>query len=208
MVIIGDIHGCLKSLEKLLEQIPADAEIYSTGDLVDRGPDSKGVVSLCVERGIKPVMGNHEHMLLDYLDDTGIYGHGVFFMNGGLKTLNSYGGRMPSAHLDYIRSFPLYIETEYFILSHAGVHQMRTLEEACDLGRDMDTNIIWNRGDIADLGKLQVIGHSPMREEVELKKGEKVAGINIDTGCVYPYLGKLTAISFPDMKIYQVKCLD
>ncbi len=208
VVVIGDIHGCAKSLEKLLQEIPGDAEIYSTGDLIDRGPDSRRVISLCIERGVKPVMGNHEDMLLDYLDGTNRYGYGVFFMNGGMSTLDSYGGSIPVDHLEYIRSFPLYVETEHFILSHAGVHFMKTLDDACDLGRDMNFNILWNRAELADLGKLQVIGHTPVPEVTELKRGDKVVGVNIDTGCVYPSLGRLTALSFPGREVFQVPCSD
>lgn len=37
---IGDLQGCLESLEELLSQLPQDAELLFVGDLVNRGPQS------------------------------------------------------------------------------------------------------------------------------------------------------------------------
>jgi bis(5'-nucleosyl)-tetraphosphatase (symmetrical) len=62
--VIGDIHGCVKSFQKLLEKIrfdPASDELWSAGDLVGRGPDPVGVVRLLREMGGRAVMGNHEY---------------------------------------------------------------------------------------------------------------------------------------------------
>jgi len=208
LVVIGDIHGCIKSLENLLEKIPDAREIYSTGDLIDRGPDPPAVVSLCIERGIKPVMGNHEHMFLDYIDNTGVYERGLFLMNGGASTLASYGESLNEEHLDFMRSLPLYIETDHFILSHAGVHERKTLKEACEPGREARPHILWNRYGLADIGKLQIVGHN-VKKEVTMINGDRgLIGISLDTGCVYPHFGKLSAMSFPDMNLVQVDCVD
>lgn len=208
MYIIGDVHGCAKNLAKLLEKIPEDAKIFSTGDLIDRGPDSKGVVSLCIERGIRAVMGNHEHMLLDYIDGTRHYASGTYFMNGGAETLAVYEGGLPPQHMEYLRSLPLYIETEHFFLSHAGVHFLKTLQESCDLSQGIEHNILWNRAGLADLGKPQIVGHSMQRNAVTQMKDDRLISINIDTGCCNPAYGKLTAISMPDRKIIEVDCAD
>lgn len=211
MVIIGDIHGCIKSLKKLLSIIPKDREIYSVGDLIDRGPDPKSVVSLCRDQGIRPVMGNHEHLLLDYLDGSSLYGPGVFMANGGQSTLLSYGHKISGDHLDFFSTLPLYIETKYFFLSHAGIHPSMTIEKACDVNKRNALNILWNRGRLANFGKpqvIQVIGHSPVTKPLKYRSNDETYGINIDTGCVYPAMGKLTAISFPERQIYQVACED
>lgn len=208
MVVIGDIHGCIKSLKKLLTIIDGETEIYSVGDLIDRGPDPRGVVSVCMERGIRPVMGNHEHLLLDYLEGCPVYGSGTFLVNGGRSTLESYGNDIPSAHLDFLRSLPLYIENEHFFLSHAGVHPSRTLEEACEIGERKANNILWNRRELKDIGKLQVVGHTPVPSPRIFSSNGRMYGINIDTGCAYPSPGKLTAISFPDRVIRQMGCED
>ena len=210
--IIGDIHGCADTFEELLKHIPSDADIYTTGDLIDRGPGSKKVIDLCMGRGIKAVMGNHEHMFIDFIERTEIYPKGLFFLNGGRETIKNYGFKFINVaphHYDYLKSLPLYIETEDFILSHAGVHFMKNMEEACDLSKDLeDHSILWNRAGLADLGKLQIIGHSPAREVQEMKSGDKLIGINIDTGCYSPYFGRLSAISFPEREVIQLPCID
>lgn len=102
MYIIGDVHGCAKSLERLLEKMPEDGQIFSTGDLIDRGPDSKKVISLCIQRRIRSVMGNHEHMFLDYIDGAPYYGKGTYLMNGGNKTIEDYNGGFLSCHIKYL----------------------------------------------------------------------------------------------------------
>lgn len=208
MIVIGDIHGCAKSLKALLDILPDDADLYSTGDLIDRGSDSMGVVSLCIERGIKAVLGNHEHMLLDYIDGTSIYGRGLYFLNGGMKTMASYDGQILKEHLEYFRSMPLCIETDYFVLTHGGVNRARTLGQARILDRDIKFNLLWNRGDVAALDKMQVFGHTPKKTAEHIVRNEKLIGLNIDTGCVYPTLGRLTAVSFPELKFFHVDCLD
>ena len=61
--VIGDIHGCREPLERLLERIafdPADDTLWSTGDLVNRGPDSLGVLRLWFQLDGRGVLGNHD----------------------------------------------------------------------------------------------------------------------------------------------------
>ncbi len=208
LIVIGDIHGCSKSLKYLLEIIPEGREIYSTGDLIDRGPDPAGVVALCIKRGIKPVMGNHEHMFLDYIDNSGLYDRGTFLMNGGASTLHSYGGVINEEHIEFIRKLPLHIETDHFILSHAGVNRVMTLAEAGKVGKNLKIHILWNRAGLSDIGKLQVTGHNVKKEVTKIHGDKGLIGISIDTGCVYPHFGKLSAVSFPEMEIFQVECMD
>ena len=66
---IGDIQGCAKSLDRLLEAIsfdPARDHLWLTGDLVNRGPDSLGVLRrlLAMEGSVTSVLGNHDLHLL------------------------------------------------------------------------------------------------------------------------------------------------
>lgn len=72
-IIVGDVHGCLEELNLLLERIePRSGDfIHFLGDLVDRGPDSLGVVrrvrGLLVEYpGSVCIAGNHEDKALRY----------------------------------------------------------------------------------------------------------------------------------------------
>ena len=50
-IVIGDIHGCLKTLQELLEKkilVTAQDQLYFVGDYIDRGPDSKGVIDYLI----------------------------------------------------------------------------------------------------------------------------------------------------------------
>ena len=69
IIVIGDVHGCLVELTDLLAKLKAakDDQLIFLGDLVNRGPDSHGVVSLV--RGMAnavSLLGNHELRLLQY----------------------------------------------------------------------------------------------------------------------------------------------
>ena len=74
MVIIGDVHGQLPTLKKLLTKIKFDNKngdhLIFTGDLISKGPDSPGVVELAMALGASGVRGNHEdRALLLYASD-------------------------------------------------------------------------------------------------------------------------------------------
>ena len=60
--VIGDLQGCLESLDELLEKLPADAEIIFVGDLINRGPDSLGTLRRVIELGdrAQSILGNHD----------------------------------------------------------------------------------------------------------------------------------------------------
>jgi serine/threonine protein phosphatase 1 len=69
--VIGDLHGCRPLLERLLDHVnfdPVSDRVFSTGDLVDRGPDVAGCLALLKEDWFHSVMGNHEWMLIRYLE--------------------------------------------------------------------------------------------------------------------------------------------
>lgn len=103
--IIGDVHGCYDLLVKKLEAIEtdrvqnsvmADAPIVFVGDLVDRGPQSAQVLrllqNLCSDDPAKTIclFGNHEEMLIDFIDDPA--GKGRRWLRfGGAETLASFG---------------------------------------------------------------------------------------------------------------------
>ncbi|ABV95123.1 metallophosphoesterase [Dinoroseobacter shibae DFL 12 = DSM 16493] len=97
--VVGDIHGRLDLLEHALELIQADrgsaaASLVFLGDYVDRGPDSAGVLNRLFKLRIADVeviclMGNHERMMLDFLDDPDRRGD-RWLRNGGTETLASF----------------------------------------------------------------------------------------------------------------------
>ena len=113
---IGDIHGRMDLLERMHEEIAADAAdsgaerivVVYVGDYVDRGPDSSGVVELLIGEPLRRripglecvyLIGNHEAFLLNFLEQP--ENASLWFMNGGDATLRSYGvDPWQSAHSD------------------------------------------------------------------------------------------------------------
>lgn len=96
---VGDIHGRADLLDEMLDLIEADrdgapADLVFLGDYVDRGPDSAGVLRRLA--ALRPeavrvvcLMGNHERMMLDFLDAPEQAG-GRWLSNGGIETLASF----------------------------------------------------------------------------------------------------------------------
>jgi len=95
--IIGDIHGEVGLLERLLDGILKydPEELVFVGDYIDRGPASKQVVDkiLSLEGNVTCLMGNHELMMLDALEDMGIGGNPMelWYYNGAEATVLSFG---------------------------------------------------------------------------------------------------------------------
>ena len=96
---IGDIHGCLAQMESLIKQIEAEnanAMIVFLGDYIDRGTQSAQVLTRLRELQQTDadrfvcIMGNHERMMLEFIDDP--LGRGArWLVNGGAQTLQSFG---------------------------------------------------------------------------------------------------------------------
>jgi len=92
--IIGDVHGCLETLKALVAKLPVGAEIVFVGDLIDRGPDSRGVINFVRDNGYDCVQGNHEVMMIDAIEDVIEWGAPIWQTgwvdNGGGTTLSEY----------------------------------------------------------------------------------------------------------------------
>jgi len=167
--IIGDPHGKFKILMSLIEKMPSD-EIIITGDMIDRGPDSAKVIEFAsTTEGVRAIKGNHESFLLDFIDKTFSYEEGLWiFRNGGNKTIQSYGQtygfnedgnpKFPKEHIDFIRSLPLYIETDKFLITHAPIYFDWGLKKACEYAAT-DSGILWNRGRPSKRDKFQIFAH-------------------------------------------------
>ena len=200
--VIGDIHGCYQSLVNLLDLIgDTGGTLIFLGDYIDRGPDSKKVISLLVKLKkelprVVTLLGNHELMFLRYLNGLD---QKLFLRSGGQYTLESYGvdpllGNMihrciPDDHLAFFNSLLLNWEDEKNIYVHAGLqpglHLSLQTEEWCLWAQD---EFIYST---YDFGKRVVFGHTIFKEP--FVQPEKVG---IDTGAVYG--GNLTCFVLPD----------
>jgi Calcineurin-like phosphoesterase len=212
--IVGDIHACPQELEALLTALslqPEDQLVF-LGDYVDRGPGAREVVDLLLRMRADAVCamtflkGNHEDMFLDFMGYGGHYGE-AFLINGGVKTLASYGctpfmepaavvARVPEAHRVFFRNLDLTCPAGEVLCVHAGINAFRPLEE-----QDPE-DLLWIRQEFIDnphpLPYTVVYGHTPQRE-VRFDLPYKVG---IDTGLVYG--GKLSCLEFTEKKLFQV----
>ncbi len=67
VAVCGDIHGRLDLLDRLLRALPPGVPLLHCGDLVDRGPDSRGVLQRLIDIGARGVRGNHEEWLCEWV---------------------------------------------------------------------------------------------------------------------------------------------
>jgi len=120
--IIGDVHGCLDTMLALMERVKekdSGAEFIFTGDFVDRGPNSKGVLEYILPRidsgEFRAVKGNHEEIMYNGI-------HHPFRSNwdgaGGIATKDSYYGEH-AVNLEPAEIDRLIVESEYLMVKHA-----------------------------------------------------------------------------------------
>ncbi len=183
---IGDVHGCLTQLDALLPAIAPTAEdhLIFLGDLIDRGPDSAGVIGRVLKLSrtcrVTTVMGNHEEMMLAAGDTHDRFSNWV--LNGGDATLRSYAGAraklrdVPAEHWQFLeQKLVEYLETETHIFVHASVHpDVPMAEQPAYMLR-------WERCDeIAahESGKVIVCGHTPQKSGKPMNRGYAIC---IDT---------------------------
>lgn len=214
--VIGDIHGCLAELERLVDALPlarGDRLVF-LGDYIDRGPDSRGVVSYLVSlrqemAGVEFVFlkGNHEDMLLSYLGLSGQHGE-MFLANGGKATFSSYGieprkvsadralAMIPSSHLDFFQGLNRYYIMDPFLCVHAGVQPEKTLAD------QSDEELIWIRNAFIyrphTLPYTVLFGHTP-QTTVFYNLPFKVG---LDTGLVYGNM--LTCLEVDEKVLFQI----
>ena len=215
---IGDIHGRNDLLQQLLAQIdadglargPSDTHIIFLGDLMDRGPDSAGVIECAMTlrdtgRKVRFLMGNHEEVFVRACRKRDVKITRFFLRIGGEATVLSYpitcdeyttldmeqlserlSNLVPQAHLDFIESFEDQIVIGDYAFVHAGIRPGVPLSE------QKPSDLRWIREEFVDqrgdLEKVVVYGHT-IYDEIE----ERGSRIGIDTGAYAS--DKLTALA-------------
>lgn len=206
---IGDIHGCCRTMEKLLDRLteyPGRTFVF-IGDYIDRGPCSRQAVDRVMEFAQRHycifLRGNHEQMLLDALQ-TGDYS--LWSMNGGGTTLDSYDAtpdhpELPPSHMQFYRSTRMYYDTPDYFFVHAGLPAELSVAETLQHERSYYQEFLWDRSHLEtatnNWEKTVVFGHTPVPEPlIGTNK------IGIDTGCVFKGLGlgTLTAVLLPEQE--------
>ncbi|MFC3440991.1 metallophosphoesterase [Sphingobium rhizovicinum] len=212
---IGDIHGRLDLLEALLRLIaqddrargPMPPHLILLGDLIDRGPASRGVVErvmgLMAGGGTQCVKGNHEELfVLAARGDARIIP--TFRRAGGAQTLASYGlpaatsdamddaaiarwmlAHVPRDHVDFIDDLPDSVEMGDYLFVHAGIRP------GVPIADQKSADLRWIRRDFLDHDgihpRMIVHGHS-----ISPDPDQRDNRVGIDTGAYFS--GRLTAI--------------
>lgn len=232
--IIGDIHGCLDELKELLIKLgysiqvvaptdtnfgyevtaPEGRKVVFLGDLVDRGPDSPGVLRLMMSmvnaRVAYCVPGNHDLKLQKYLGGKNVQiRHGLEVT---VQQLESETAEFKSIVEKFLYSLISHYVFDHgkLVVAHAGIKEEmqgrgsgavrsfclygETTGEIDEFGLPVRYN--WAK---EYRGKAKVVyGHTPVPEAEWLNKT-----IDIDTGCVFG--GKLTALRYPEEELVSVK---
>ncbi len=212
---IGDVHGCRDLLaamfEKMDDEIARDGvtdwRIILLGDYCDRGPDTRGVIDLILERQaadsrLITLAGNHDDGIVEFLQTAG--GDSLFTDCGGDATALSYGvvldtrtpgtlriardglaAAMPEMHLAFFSGLPSSAAFGDFFFCHAGIRP------GIPLAEQSRRDLVWIRNAFLDFEALHpkviVHGHTPARAPEVLANR-----VNVDTGAVFS--GRLTAL--------------
>jgi len=204
IIAIGDIHGCAAALETLIERIQptSDDLLIPLGDYIDRGDESPRVLDLMIELTVRcqlvPLLGNHEIMLLQALEDPGSL---QFWLQcGGAATIESYGGgleNIPEDHLAFMHGCCRYVETERHIFLHANYDAELPLEAQPE-DRLFWEHVYYSPPAPHQSGKTVVVGHTPQPTGDILDLDHLIC---IDTYCVGD--GWLTALEVESRTIWQ-----
>lgn len=217
---VGDVHGRLDLLDRMLAEIERDrlarpsrkTFVIFLGDLIDRGPDSAGVVERLRHYsplGARPVFlaGNHEEVMLRILQgDVSLIQPWLKF--GGSQTLASYGldpdairhlddagalrsirAGIPAEHRAFLESFADTFSFGDYLFVHAGIRP------GVAIGDQDRKDLLWIRdpflNDAKEHGFVVVHGHTIV-DKVEERRNR----IGIDTGAYQT--GVLTALAVED----------
>lgn len=217
---IGDIHGHIDLLRAAHDRIADDmarhgpGTVIHLGDLVDRGPDSRGVIDLLrdgVARGEDWLVlkGNHDRMFRRFMNDPSEPEPGLrpgySWLHpalGGAATLAAYGVRnpgdrpvakvhadalaaVPPEHMAFIDAMPTWHQAPGFIFAHAGIRPGVPMTD------QTENDLVWIRAgfldDMRDHGALVVHGHTAIDRATHY--GNR---LNIDSSAAYG--GPLSAV--------------
>lgn len=227
--VIGDVHGCIDELKSLLEKLgyspsldpegrshrhPDGRKAVFLGDLVDRGPDSPGVLRLVMAMVAAGdalcVPGNHDVKLLRKLR-----GADVKITHGLAETLSQLEKEPPEFHAavaEFVDSLVSHfvLDDGRLVVAHAGLTErfqgrasgrVRAFALYGETTGENDEYGLPIRYDWASeyRGPAHVIyGHTPALEPTWTNRT-----ICIDTGCVFG--GKLTALRMPEKELVQIQ---
>ncbi len=225
---IGDIHGRSDLFAALIAAIdaddaargPADTTVILLGDLVDRGPDSAGVIAFArgwqTRRRVRLLTGNHEEVFLDSFDKIEVLRHLLRY--GGRETLLSYPidletysradlaetqelmrAAVPAEDVGFLQSFEDHVTIGDYLFVHAGIRPGVALED------QLLQDLRWIRQPFLDsaesFGPVVVHGHT-ISARAEIRHNR----IGIDTGAYAS--GRLTALGLEGTTRWLIEASD
>ena len=224
--VIGDVHGCYKTLHHLLFEIiniTKKDSLYFLGDIIDRGPQPREVIELIQNMKksgykIRVLKGNHEDLFLnamDFIDDSNNSNTERWLsMGGAITTYKSFSQsgsfELRNIHRDFFRNLEDYIVLEDFVLCHAGL-------KFSDADPFNDRYyMVWEREpqkvipEKIGFRKL-ITGHSPKTLQ-QIYDSLSTNHIYLDGGCVHyrtkAGLGYMVALELNSLELFQQICID
>lgn len=197
VAVIGDIHGCFYTLRELYHRIREkyeDIEVYSVGDLVDRGKYSLETIEYIKRKNIKFTPGNHDLMFTHFFESPGSVFARTWIHNDHGPTLAAYEFEPDKVweHIELINNQPLVYNLDDCFITHAGISSYykkilpKGYEDNLDLLVPLIDNehynehgVMWNRDKLLNIGKLQIVGHT---HDLEPRFDKKSNSLYIDTG--------------------------
>ena len=184
LFIVGDVQGCHQELLDLLAAArfdPARHRLAFVGDLINRGPDSAGVLAVARRHDACVVVGNHEDALLSG------------FAGETMGRVRAQLGAELDATIAWIRTWPTFLRFDALslIIVHAGIAPGKR-PESCTR---------------AELTRIRAIDGTPWFDSwrgpetvvfghwAKLGKVDRPLAKGLDTGCVYG--GRLTGLFWP-----------
>lgn len=237
LVIIGDVHGSRKTLEKLLQTVQFDKEkgdlLIFVGDLVNKGPDSGGVIDLALRLSARSVRGNHDDAVLRAAERLKQPGDSATEQTEKKSRSTITAEGLSPEQIDYLAGLPMILRIRLMapvldvctiVVVHAGIVPGVPLEEQDahavmhmrSLGRGEDVKLVpmeeagergwvedWDEWQGREEGTVVVFGHDARRR---LQRGRFALGL--ESGCVYGGMLSAWVVGEGGMDVVQVECVD
>lgn len=223
--VIGDIHGGLKALLQVLNQIEVKEEdtLIFMGDYVDGWSESAQVVDFLINLSKRIncvfIKGNHDVWCENWLKDASDV-NPSWFMHGGKETMESYDGFSDddkATHLDFFnKALMYYLDDENRLFLHAGFTSLHGVKKETFTHKFCTDRTLWEMALVMDRKidkdhklypkrlrhyKEIYIGHTPTTNYGETEPMNAINIWNVDTGAAFK--GKITAMNIDTKAFFQ-----
>ncbi len=217
--VVGDVHGCLRTFRKLLEDkinLTKKDYLFLLGDYIDKGLESKGVLDYLIDLKCKsyqvfPLRGNHEEDLLVYAQKDSQKNFHRYMQLNKTENMLDEQGKLQAKYSRFFEKMPYFYELPTHLLVHAGFNFQAT--KPFEDKKAMVMAVHTSNDLLQTEGKTIIHGHHAVPLEVIQKRiNDKATLIPLDNGCVYAhrrikdipdgYLGNLCALRLEDYALF------